>query len=443
MITCKDTLIPFVLLSMLSMLLVQTQSIAKAQAGCGVMVSRKKTTLYTHATQVVMMREGTKTILSMQNDYEGPLEDFALVIPVPTQLDEDQVYTLRRSVFERLDLLTSPILVEPEVTPCQRGGGGMSMGRVAQASSERQGTVSVRSQFDVDEYQIKVLSADESNDLVRWLTARGYELPLGASRILRSYIQQGMYFLVATIDSKKVKYELVQGKKVVSLSPLQLHYNSDNLSLPIRLGALNAHAVQDLVVHIFATSRYEAANYQNVVIPTDLVVARSARKRFGELYAALFEHVTRGVAGAIVTEFAWHMGSATRVGLRVDPKDLFALGSNHIGRFTGTNLVLTRLHMRYDPKTISDDIVFSAAPALLGDGSVSAETKKQRADHNNFQSRYRVYVSPNQCLKMVGASPISWFATARTSAYTPKSKIKLSDAIKAGEVPGLTLKRDK
>ena len=37
----------------------------------------------------VLMRAGTRTALSMQNNYEGPPEDFALVVPVPVVLEVD------------------------------------------------------------------------------------------------------------------------------------------------------------------------------------------------------------------------------------------------------------------------------------------------------------------------------------------------------------------
>jgi hypothetical protein len=35
---------------------------------------------------VVLMRDGTRTVLSMQNNYQGPPQDFAMVVPVPVVL---------------------------------------------------------------------------------------------------------------------------------------------------------------------------------------------------------------------------------------------------------------------------------------------------------------------------------------------------------------------
>jgi hypothetical protein len=67
-------------------LLVATVAVAApsiaAYAFCGFYVAGSNQKMFNDATQVVLMREGTRTVLSMQNDYRGPLEDFAMVITV-------------------------------------------------------------------------------------------------------------------------------------------------------------------------------------------------------------------------------------------------------------------------------------------------------------------------------------------------------------------------
>src|SRR5215510_12530934 len=90
-----------------------------AEAFCGFYVSGSGAKLSNDATQVVLMRQGTRTVLSMQNDYKGPLEDFAMVVPVPVVLKQADVKTLPKGVFERIDSLGSPRLVEYwEQDPC-------------------------------------------------------------------------------------------------------------------------------------------------------------------------------------------------------------------------------------------------------------------------------------------------------------------------------------
>src|SRR3954471_6605666 len=96
-------------------------SASTADAFCGFYVSGSGAKLAADATQVVLMRQGTRTVLSMQNDYKGPLADFAMVIPVPVVLKEKDVKTLPKNVFDHTDSLGSPRLVEYwEQDPCRQ-----------------------------------------------------------------------------------------------------------------------------------------------------------------------------------------------------------------------------------------------------------------------------------------------------------------------------------
>jgi len=62
-------------------------------------------------------------VLAMQNDYRGPLADFAMVVPVPVVLHEEDVKTLDKEVFAHVDALGSPRLVEYwEQDPCPAPG---------------------------------------------------------------------------------------------------------------------------------------------------------------------------------------------------------------------------------------------------------------------------------------------------------------------------------
>src|SRR5262245_12203964 len=92
---------------------------ARARAFCGFYVSGADAALFNNATLVVMLREGTRTVLSMQNNYQGPPSDFAMVVPVPIVLQKENVKTLPRELFTRVDKLGAPRLVEYwEQDPC-------------------------------------------------------------------------------------------------------------------------------------------------------------------------------------------------------------------------------------------------------------------------------------------------------------------------------------
>src|SRR5438477_6240130 len=91
-----------------------------AAAFCGFYVAGGDQKMFNDATQVVLMRMGTRTVLAMQNNYKGPPEAFALVIPVPVVLHEPDVKTLTKGVFAHVEGMGAPRLVEYwEQDPCR------------------------------------------------------------------------------------------------------------------------------------------------------------------------------------------------------------------------------------------------------------------------------------------------------------------------------------
>ena len=303
---------------------------------CGFYVAGADTQLYNNATMVVMMREGTRTVLSMQNNYQGPPEDFAMVVPVPVVLQEDNVKTLKRSIFDRVDKLAAPRLVEYwEQDPCQQFPGGRGFGTIGTGNFGTIGygsgagfggkpQVVVEAEFSVGEYDIVILSAKDALALESWLTGNGYKIPSGAAAYLKPYVERGEKFFVAKVDVKKVKYQ----DGMATLSPLRVHYDHADFSLPIRLGLINAKDAQDLIVHILARNkRYEVANYENVTIPTNLSVRDGVRDRFGEFYAALFDATLEKNPKSVVTEYAWDASSCDPCPEpALDDSELYTLG---------------------------------------------------------------------------------------------------------------------
>ena len=80
----------------LAVLVVAAAVPRSAAAFCGFYVAGGDQKMFNNATQVVLMRDGTRTVLSMQNNYQGPPEEFAMVVPVPVVLHEGDVKTLPR-----------------------------------------------------------------------------------------------------------------------------------------------------------------------------------------------------------------------------------------------------------------------------------------------------------------------------------------------------------
>ncbi len=436
----------------------------EAAAFCGFYVAGADASLYNDATMVVMMRDGTRTVLAMQNDYQGPPEDFALVVPVPVVLQEGDVKTLSPELFAHIDQLAAPRLVEYwEQDPCDRPyedarKSGIVYNMEPPNAPAPGSGVTVEAQFEVGEYEVVILSAKDATGLETWLHDNHYNIPDGAEPLLQPYIESGMKFFVAKVDIDKVKFVDGPNGPRAQLSPLRFGYDSESFSLPIRLGLINAHGPQDLLIHILAPAqRYRAANYPNVTIPTNLVVKDQVRDHYGEFYVSLFDHTLAKNPGAVVTEYAWSTGNC-------DPcptptlsfDELVALGADEMPSFAqffdedgelreGDELrwqlpnkfMLTRLHARYDAENLGEDLVFEAASGLVGGrgmprkGQLDPAVDETEDGLSTFQARYAILHFWDQKLSCddpdwdtwggpLGSSDNQTPALARDLAFVPR-----------------------
>ncbi len=442
-----------------------------AQAFCGFYVNSGGSEMFNDATQVVLMRSGTRTVLSMQNNYKGPPEAFAMVIPVPTVLQKEDVKTLPKAVFEHVDQMGAPRLVEYwEEDPCQvrypEEEKVMMMPTAPTASADMAAApgdfgVKIEAKFEVGEYQIVILSAKDATGLDGWLRAEKYQIPPGAEPFLRPYVEAGMKFFVAKVDPAKVTFK--DGR--AELSPLRFHYDSDEFNLPIRLGLANSSGTQDLIVSVLAPGqRYEVANYKNVTIPTNLDVKDAVRDKFGEFYAALFDRTIEKNPGAVVTEYSWMASNCDPCpGPVIEMGELSTLGLDVLGGDKGAaapfsgdamSMVLTRLHARYG-KTVTEDLVFKAAPPIVGgreflQANGKLEERSRPDAINNFQARYAIrheWTGPITCKDPVrgrwGGPPSGvtggGVKPALDLAFAPRGAAKLPELVKQ-DVPEIEVK---
>ncbi|MBA3542347.1 MAG: DUF2330 domain-containing protein [Deltaproteobacteria bacterium] len=444
-----------------------------AEAFCGFYVAGGDQKMFNDATQVVLMRHGTRTVLAMQNTYQGPPEAFALIIPVPTVLQEGDVKTLPPDVFAHVEAMGAPRLVEyweqdpcprPELAadPAMRPTDQAAPTTTAVAAPSRPDLgVTIEAKFTVGEYNIVILSAKDSTGLDTWLKQEKYKIPDGAEPLLRPYVESGMKFFVAKVDPAKVKFTNVgpvgsATDRRAALSPLRFHYDSDEFALPIRLGLANSSGAQDLIVNILAPNqRYEVANYPNVTIPTNLDVTPAMKDRFAAFYTALFDRTVEKHPGAVVTEYAWQATTCDPCpGPALDQADFLTLGADVVGgapgkpaAYASSDFVLTRLHARYG-REISDDLRFKAAAPLVGgreqlQSNGRLEVGARTDSINNFQGRYAIrygWTGPITCDQPVrgvwgGPPPALGIAyqgprPALGIAFAPRDAVVLASAVK-------------
>ena len=170
------------------------------------LLAKADSKLFNQASKVILVRDENRTVLTMANDYQGELKDFALVVPVPVVLQKDQVHIGDPLVIERLDAFSAPRLVEYfDDDPCYpaykdelRALG--YVGNSAPSPQKSKNGVTVEAQFTVGEYDIVILGATESAGLETWLNENGYKIPQGAAAILEPYIKTKTKFFVAKVN---------------------------------------------------------------------------------------------------------------------------------------------------------------------------------------------------------------------------------------------------
>src|SRR5262249_1283704 len=181
-------------------------------AFCGFYVAKADTRLFNQDSQVVLVRQDVKSVITMANDFKCDLKEFAIVVPVPSVLEKGQIRVSDRALIDHLDAYSAPRLVEyfdedpcvPRAMPAPATQTFSGAARAAlMAERARSLGVTIEARYTVGEYDILILSARESGGLETWLRDNGYRLPAGASPVLGSYLKQGMKFFVARVNLKE------------------------------------------------------------------------------------------------------------------------------------------------------------------------------------------------------------------------------------------------
>jgi Na+-translocating ferredoxin:NAD+ oxidoreductase RnfD subunit len=369
----------------------------EAAAFCGFYVSKADGTLKNKTSQVILVRDGDKTVITMFNDFKGNMKDFAMVVPVPVVLKKSDIKVVDQQIFTKLNEYSKPRLVEYyDQNPCSpmldedkvvsKALSGSVRGLTVQGYAKDEAKVKIEAKYIVGEYDILILSAQESTALKTWLDENGYKIPAGAEEVLEPYIKSNLKFFVVKVNEEEKKK--LPGN---FLRPIQIKFSSPKFMLPIRLGMANADGDQDMIVYAFTKKgRIESTNYRTVSLPTGKNIPLFVQSNFGSFYTNLVQHQWDKEGKAVtMLEYAWDVSPKNYV--KCDPcvatapstQDLVQAGVWWINRdwndysdvtdqedYSG-NVYFTRLHVRYNRSSFPQDLFFQVTP-----------------NTENFQARY-------------------------------------------------------
>jgi hypothetical protein len=399
----KNTVMKLFMKKIAASILLAAMISHEAAAFCGFYVSKADGTLKNKTSQVILVRDGNKTVITMYNDFQGDLKDFAMVVPVPVVLKKSDIKVVNQQIFAMLNEYSKPRLVEYyDQNPCEtyynkealRGsipGATNDVVVMGYGTKRKTETVKIEAKYIVGEYDILILSATESAGLKKWLDENGYKIPAGAEEVLQPYIKSNLKFFVVKVNEEEKKK--LPGN---FLRPIQIRFESPKFMLPIRLGMANADGDQDLIVYAFTKKgRIECTNYRTVSLPTGKNIPLFVQNNFGNFYSNLFQHQwdVEGKSVAML-EYAWDVSPRNYV--KCDPcvatapstqdlvqagvwwinRDPIALGWNDYNDDQydddySSSVYFTRLHIRYNRRAFPQDLSFQLTP-----------------NTENFQARY-------------------------------------------------------
>jgi hypothetical protein len=353
-------------------------AISSANAFCGFYVAKAGANLYNNKSEVILVRDGEKTTLTMSNDFKGSVRDFAMVVPVPELLKESDIRVVNRDIFDRIDAYSAPRMVEyHDPAPCgsienvvtYKFSSRATMKDVefqAVSVAEDKYQVTIEAQYTIGEYDIIILSAEQSGGLESWLKDNGYSIPDNAREVLQPYINDKLKFFVV-----KVNLNNVNSTGFDYLRPIQITYNSSRFMLPIRLGMANAKSFQDLVVYTFTKSgRVECTNYRTEKMPTGNNIPTFVLQQFDSFYIKTFnKQYLKNNRNAVFLEYAWNV-TPTFNGMKCDPcvgnppmpNEFTEAGVSWLGANPGASVFFTRLHVRYSRNDFPQDLMFQVTP---------------------------------------------------------------------------------
>ncbi len=282
-------------------------------------------------------------------------------------------------IISRLDAFSSPRLVEyfdenscfPRFKKQLRKSISVGGTRVRQQREDNALGVTVEESFTVGEYDIVILSAEESDGLETWLGNNGYQLPKDANQLLQPYVRQDMKFFVA-----KVNLAEFANTGFKTLRPLQIAYESPKFMLPIRLGMVNSQGEQDLLVYLLSPKgQVELTNYRTVQVPSNVEIPEFVQDDFNDVYKDMFSHSYEKQGKKVAfLEYAWDMAWCDPCsGRPLNRQELEEAGVFWLDNGSNNSVFITRLHLRYGGDNFPEDLRF-----------------QETANRQSFQGRYIV-----------------------------------------------------
>jgi hypothetical protein len=185
--------------------------------------------------KAILVYDAGREDLILQVKYEGPVDEFGWLIPVPNL---PTVQKGSMGCFYELSQYTQKQF-ETEWGHNQTRSIPMSLG--AEGAGKSEPPVKVVEIKTVGVYKIAILSTKDSNALEKWLNTNQFYFPTNKTGVLDAYVKQQWYFVAVKINLKSGLGPLSTFQKLAGgeLNPLQISFASDRCVFPLKISSVN------------------------------------------------------------------------------------------------------------------------------------------------------------------------------------------------------------
>ncbi len=198
----------------------------------GAFVWRKGVDLYEPTQKAVIYWKDGQEILILQVKYEGPAEDFAWIVPVPSKPKVASIEP-EQSPFAELSHYTQKRL---------RWG---TRGETRGGLSEKEVIVLERKIVGV--YDMAVLDASTADALSRWLNTNGYAFPEDRKEVLEHYTKKHWFYVAMRIERNALESDEVKKLNTGELQPIRLAFATNEMIYPLKISSVNTGETEVLL----------------------------------------------------------------------------------------------------------------------------------------------------------------------------------------------------
>lgn len=330
----------------------------------GAYLTRAGETATSSATRIAISHQQGRTTLTVTSRYDGTPGRIAVALPLPVDVDVSEIRVIAPEFFARIDRFTAP---RTEAIQCSdliaRTYFSTAPGCTSFEPSEPPPALDEEADDALFEpftwadvpYQFAVLPPD---DVDAWLTANELLPAPGMDAVLEGWQAAGLHVFLARTDDPRPANGW--------LPPVQIPYPDPTLELPLLLGAGGARgSLHDLVVYTLtdpADGELLVENYPQAW-SEDECMPSPGSEDFGEAWDEALSSVLPGIP--LPAWLVEHGGRADRCTPCADPS-LLDYELRDFG-FEGepAEAWIGRLHMRYRPSSLDEDIQLTWSPDTL------------------------------------------------------------------------------